>query len=377
MRSSRVIDRWGRWAAGRGPLLRDRLASFAVGRLVRELGRGPSAAVLAELVRVAAHGPEAVAARAFDALRSSCDVPGSVGAVIRACLGVDGDRLWSAVSVPLLFRGSPSRLDRYLRSDVDTAADGGGERRSVAHILFSLARRRRGRAEARRFLAATDLPMIVDRLVDAFKPAPGGGRHYLPDAATTAIALANPHVIPTAGTVGLAVAKGRADLVDLTSAYTADDLLFGCASKHPATAEACRRQLRALPPGPGLERVCAWAMMEPGEATAAVIDAGYLPKHPLDRAALLFVCRRWDEYDTFDPDGGLLYQAYAARRHVNVEYRISHIATQNGRPDPAVRHRTESRSAIGAPTVSDHRPSSGPSSTYGSDFGGHYGGFHT
>ena len=313
--------------------------------------------------------------RAFDALRSSCDVSSSAGEVIRACLRVDEDRLWSTVSVPLLLRDSPSRLDRYLRSDVDTVE--GGERRSVVHTLFSLARQRRGRAEAVHFLAATDLPLIVDRLVDAFKPAPGGGRHYLPDAAITAIALANPHVIPTAGTVGLAVAKGRADLVDLTSAYTADDLPLGCESEHPATAEACRRQLRALPPGPGLERVCAWAMMEPGEATAAVINAGYLPKHPLDRAALLFICQRWDEYDTFDPDGELLYKAYAARRHVNVEYRISHIAQQNGRPDPAVRHRTESRGTLGAPTAGDHRPSSGPSSTYGSDFGGHYGGFHT
>lgn len=369
-------NQWVRWAVGRGPLRQDWLASFAVKRLVRELDDGLNSAVLDAVIHVASYGRERAATRAFSALQSVCDDPEKARRVIYACLWVSEARQWSSVSVPLLFRGSPSALDRYLRLDLNAGMARDREREYVVNILLSLARNRRERPEAAEYLEATDIPLLVTALVAAFEPWPGGGRHYLPNAAITAIALANPHVVPTRSTIGLAVAKGRTDLVDLTSPHTVDDLLFGCESEHPVAAKACRRLLRALPPGPGLERLCSWAAMDEDEATAAVIDAGYLPEHPEDRAALLFICQRWDEYDTFDPDGELLYQAYVAQRHTNIRHTISRIARQSGRPDPATRFITESPSPTSASTVSNH-PTNGPSSNYGSDFGGHYGGFHT
>ncbi|MEV6906750.1 hypothetical protein [Amycolatopsis sp. NPDC051071] len=346
-------------------------------RLIRECDNGVNSAAVNALIRVAAYGTELAAARALSALQSVCEDREKAGTVIYACLRVSEARLWSAVSVPLLFRSSPDGLDRYLGSDSNTGQARDRDREYVVNALLSLARDRPERPEAAQYLAATDLPMLVTALVDAFKPDLPGGRHYLPDAAITAIALANPHVVPTPNTIGLAVAKGRTDLVDLTSAHTIDDLLFGCASEDPTMAKVCRRHLRALPPGPGRERLCSWALMEDGEATTAVVGAGYLPEHPEDRAALLFICQRWDEYDTFDPDGELLYRAYVARRHTNINYNISQIAWQSGRPDPATRYLAESPSSHGTSAAVDHHSKHGPSSTYGSDFGGHYGGFHT
>jgi hypothetical protein len=178
-----------RWAVGRGPLRRDWLASFAVERLVRELDDGLNSAVLDAVIRVASYGTELAAARAFSALQSVCDDPERAGTVMYACLRVSEARLWSAVSVPLLFQGSPSGLDRYLRLDLNTGKARDRQREYVVNTLLSLARNRRGHPSMAEYLETTDLPQLVAALVDAFKPRPGGGRHYLPDAAITAIAL--------------------------------------------------------------------------------------------------------------------------------------------------------------------------------------------
>jgi hypothetical protein len=228
--SSRATDRWARWAVGRGSLRRDWLASFAVKRLVRELDDELNPAVVDAVIRVASYGTELAAARAFSALQSVCDDPERAGTVIYTCLRVSEARLWSAVSVPLLFQGSPSGLDRYLRLKLNTGTAREWERENVVDTLLSLAQNRRERPSAAQYLEATRLRLLVNALVDAFKPRWGGGRHYLPDAAIIAIALANPHVVPTRSTIGLAVAKGRMDLVDLTHPDTVDDLLFGCES---------------------------------------------------------------------------------------------------------------------------------------------------
>jgi hypothetical protein len=225
-------------------------------------------------------------------------------------------------------------------------------------------------------LSATDQPRLLDALEEAFRlgvsdaqarasgkdPGEPWNRYRLwkdrRPAILAKILLANPHLprapgapaVEPTGTLAeahgvlLSVLKDRPDLVRASirrwnATAIVQALLLGTGLPAPtAFADTCRLVLRTLDPGPARESVCERAMDGYDDATAAAVEAGYLPEDEARHLVFLFLTEQWDRYDQADPDGSLLRE-YCARRsggHAagHERLRIMAVATRNGRPDP-------------------------------------------
>ena len=362
------------------------LASSAVTRLAKELYRDKPSVAATALIRIAASSLQPAASRAFEALAEACEDPQAAGNVIHNCLlqcggrADEDNRIWSSVVTPLLLRGSPSRLVRFL--DHEPVADQPWTRPEniVEQLMMCVSFDSPRRPDLERFLSTTDQPLILGKLV-----AEWSHDTFLPNRIVTDLAVANPHVDPSSlgKSVLLAVAKGRLDLLDFTQAGTVEAVVRGTQLPRADLADKYRRVLRALPPGVARERLCEIALSrtrEAEEAIAAAIEAGYAPDRKRDRAVFFYLTEKWDRYDTVDPDGELLYAAYLEVHHSSIDHGLTssiiNTARRSGRPDPAVRYLEEN-------PVSKNRKSNGgcgPAGGYSSDYGssGDYGGsFHT
>jgi hypothetical protein len=388
------MRRWERWGMGEAVVLKGALASFALPRLAGELYGERALLAARALTRIAASPSRPAADRALRALAEACEDPRAAGTVIDQCLlmcgdrGDEHDRTWSSVAAPLLLEGAPPRLVRFLDHGPVAGEPWPRPEDIVDRLMMCVSFDSPRRPDLERFLSTTDQPLILDALA-----ARWSGDTSLPNRIVVDVTVANPHVVPpdSGRNVLLAVAKDRLDLIDFTRAQTADALFLGTRLSRDDLADEYRRALRALPPGAARERLCYIASCgERGveEAVAAVIEAGYAPEGRRDRAVFLYLTEQWDRYDAVDPDGELLYAAYADLHRSSGhgahsrKWSILHTARRNGRPDPAVRYLEENPvSGSGEP---DRRR--GSAGGYGSDYGGgdygggggwSGGGFHT
>jgi hypothetical protein len=225
------------------------------------------------------------------------------------------------------------------------------------------------RQEAFAVLEITDQPDLLVALTGAFDigsriaDTPGAGDRdgevspYLlwRDGQPTrlmATLLANPHLphLPPRpprsdpwhvcrSAVLLAMVKDRPEFVhgavdEYGAHYAVRSLIEGVALPVPAlVAQRCRRALRSFDPGPAQDQVCEQAARGDPEASAAAMDAGYLPTSERARPAFLFLTEQWDRYDELDPDGSLLY-AYVSTLDDRDRWwheRILEVASRHGR----------------------------------------------
>ncbi|MEQ4725531.1 hypothetical protein [Nonomuraea sp. B19D2] len=364
---------------------------MATAWLAWELTRRRSTVVAGALVRIAAGPPGPAAQRALCALAEMGEDPEVFGEIAyQALLHCDGEipdnrsravwreRMWPSVAAPLLLAPAPAgrhvphvRLVSLLDHE-PTASTGRKAEHIVGQLMMCVAPRRR---DLRGFLSTTDHPLLLEALAEQWR-----GR-FLPSATETEIVVANPHIVPRdSGDTLLAVAKDRPDLIDDDRADTADTLVDGTRLTAAGLADKYRRALRRLGPGAARERVCELALIRlqgQEEARAAALDAGYLPAGERDRVVFLYLTRQWELYDTADPDGQKIYDAWVAS-HTSYVWsdtladEISETARDAGRADPRDRWlaaHPERRIAPDAPLPRRRGPIGGISGAWG-DSGG-------